>query len=270
MTFPVQYEVFGSDIPAHAVFELLGCCIGFQLFLLIRRRARLTSALGRAAVPFEQNAWIIVGCVFGALVGSKLLAWVESPIEYWNARHNPAAWMGGKTIVGGLVGGWIGVEIAKKRLRITHSTGDLFVFPLILGIAIGRIGCFLTGLPDKTHGLHTSLPWAVDFGDGPRHPTQLYDIAFLLLLGLTLALRARKPFINGELFRLFLMGYLSWRFAVEFIKPRYIYPYAGLSAIQIVCAFGAICCLASLLRIRANDSPAINMSHLPSQGEAAS
>ena len=74
-------------------------------------------------------------------------------------------------IVGGLLGGWAGVEIAKRVLRIRYSTGDLFVFPLVVGMSIGRVGCFLTGLDDHTCGTWTGLPWAVDFGDGPRHPT---------------------------------------------------------------------------------------------------
>jgi prolipoprotein diacylglyceryltransferase len=247
MTFPIEFHIAGHAIPAHFLFEAIAYTTGFQLFLFLRRGR--TRTLAEETVPFEKTAWILVGCVFGALIGSKLLAWAESPIEYWNARENPAAWLGGKTIVGGLLVGWIGVEIAKRKLGIARSTGDAFVFPLILGIAIGRIGCFLTGLADHTHGLHTTLPWAVDFGDGPRHPTQLYEIAFLILLGVALAIRARRPHFNGELFRLFMLGYLSFRFAIEFIKPRYA-PWLGLSAIQIACMIGMLACARLLWRGR--------------------
>jgi len=70
---------------------------------------------------------------------------------------------------------------------------------LVMGIAIGRVGCFLTGLPDHTYGVHSSLPWAVDFGDGPRHPTQLYEIAFVMLLGAAIFARSRGEYWNGEL-----------------------------------------------------------------------
>ncbi|MEA2708041.1 MAG: phosphatidylglycerol---prolipoprotein diacylglyceryl transferase [Phycisphaerales bacterium] len=241
MTFPVEFHVLGRTLPAHLVFEILAYTAGFQLYLFLRRRHP------RADVPFEQTAWILVGCVFGALIGSKILAWVESPIEYWNARGSAGAWIGGKTIVGGLLGGWIGVEIAKRKLDVKNSTGDAFVFPLILGTAIGRIGCFLTGLADHTHGVPTTLPWAVNFGDGPRHPTQLYEIAFLILLAVALLLRASRPHFNGELFRLFMLGYLTFRFAIEFIKPRYA-PWLSLSAIQVACLVGVIACAASLSR----------------------
>lgn len=239
MTFPVDLNLFGFHPHPHAVFELLAYTCGFQLYLFLRRR------WPRAQVPLEKNLWLIVGCVFGALVGAKLLAWLESPLEYWQNREQLAALLGGKTIVGGLLGGWVGVEIAKRRLGIAHSTGDVYVFPLVAGIAIGRIGCFLTGLPDHTYGVHSSLPWAVDFGDGPRHPTQLYEIAFLLILAVAIALRMRRPYENGRLFRLFMLGYLGFRFAIEFIKPVYN-PYLGLSMIQIACLAGIGYCAWSL------------------------
>jgi prolipoprotein diacylglyceryltransferase len=203
----------------------------------------------------ETNLWLIVGCVVGALIGSKCLAWAESIREYWPHRADARAWLGGKTIVGGLLGGWIGVEVAKGRLGITRSTGDLFVFPLILGMAVGRVGCFLTGLDDHTHGVATALPWGVDFGDGVRrHPTQLYDVAFLLILGVTLALRARRPWASGRMFRCFMLAYLGWRFAVEFIKPREIVA-MNLSAIQIASLLGVAACATLLWRSRTTVPP---------------
>src|SRR5437762_13655005 len=137
MTFPVEFHIGSRSIPAHLVFEIAAYTVGFQTYLLLRRRQRDADR-----VPPEAAMWIIVGCVFGALFGSKLLAWIESAPEYWTARHDIRAWFGGKTIVGGLLCGWIGVEIAKKRLGIRSSTGDLFAMPLCLGIAIGRIGGF--------------------------------------------------------------------------------------------------------------------------------
>jgi prolipoprotein diacylglyceryltransferase len=111
------------------------------------------------------------------------------------------------------------------------------------------VGCFLTGLEDHTYGLATSLPWGVDFGDGiRRHPTQLYDIVFLAVLGLVLCLRfGRRPWGEGRMFRSFMLAYLAWRFAVEFIKPREI-RVAGLSAIQLASGLGAAICWTMLAR----------------------
>jgi phosphatidylglycerol:prolipoprotein diacylglycerol transferase len=235
MQFPYYLHLFGYALHPHAVMEVLAYTGGFQLYLLLRRHWK------GSIVPIEQNLWVIVGAIFGALVGSKILAWVESWPDYfrfWKLTHSVAMFAGGKTIVGGLLGGWIGVEAAKKILGIRFSTGDLYVFPLLLGMSVGRIGCFLTGLPDHTYGNYTGLPWAVNFGDGPRHPTQLYDIVFLWILGAMLLLRMRWPYENGRIFRLFIGSYCLYRFCVEFIKPTYRH-YLGMSAIQLACLCGA-------------------------------
>ena len=247
MTFPVYITVFGHRLHPHPVMEVLAYAAGSQLYFLLRRRWRGAAV----ALPLEQNLWLLVGCVFGALVGSKLLAWAESWPHYREALRavpNPRVILAGKTIVGGLLGGWVGIEVAKKALGITRSTGDLFVFPLIVGMSLGRVGCFLTGLDDHTHGTATGLPWGVDFGDGVRrHPAQLYEIAFLLLLGGVLLWTVRLGNEPGRLFRRFMLGYLLFRLLVEFVKPTYK-PYAGLSAIQLACAAGAAVCLWQLGR----------------------
>jgi phosphatidylglycerol---prolipoprotein diacylglyceryl transferase len=126
---------------------------------------------------------VIAAAVAGAAVGSKLLFLLEDPHLTWQHLHDPAYLIGGKTIVGALAFGLVSVELTKRYIGLRQSTGDLYAIPLALGIAIGRIGCFLTGLSDNTYGTATNLPWAVNFGDGiPRHPTQLYEIAFLLAL----------------------------------------------------------------------------------------
>jgi prolipoprotein diacylglyceryltransferase len=102
------------------------------------------------------------------------------------------------------------------------------------GISISRIGCFLTGLSDGTSGIATSLPWGVDFGDGiPRHPTQLYEIAFVALLSLLVALVAPRLRLIGDAFKIFLLGYLSFRVLVDFLKPAT--RIAGISVIQWAC-----------------------------------
>ena|SRR5438874_2368827 len=242
MTFPVEFNLAGHRVPAHAVLELAAYVVGVQFYFFLRRRGRLGAGAG---LSVDQNLWLIVGCVMGAMVGSKVLAWLESPWEYWSHRSTPLVLLSGKTIVGGLLGGWIGVELVKKRFGVRRATGDLFVFPLVIGIAIGRVGCFLTGLPDHTYGVHTSLPWGVDFGDGARHPTQLYEIGFVLILGMMLLWKSRGEYWNGELFVWFMAGYLGFRLVVEFIKPRHVY-FGVISAIQIACVLGLIECFRRL------------------------
>jgi phosphatidylglycerol---prolipoprotein diacylglyceryl transferase len=155
---------------------------------------------------------------------------------------------GGKTIVGALLGGWIAVELTKRLHGIHSRTGDLFAVPLCLGIAFGRIGCFLAGLADDTYGLPTSLPWGINFGDGiPRHPTQLYEILFLLGLAFILHRYNQRPHPEGSTFRLFLAAYLSWRLLIDFLKPQpLIY---GLNLIQWACVAGLLTLLPDLMRL---------------------
>jgi prolipoprotein diacylglyceryltransferase len=141
--------------------------------------------------------------------------------------------------VGGLLGGWIAVELVKLVLGIRSRTGDLFAVPLCVGIAIGRVGCFVAGLADDTYGTATTLPWGVDFGDGVlRHPTQLYEIVFLSVLGLVLSRLGKRPHGNGILFRYFMGAYLGWRFLVDFIKPQPLVH--GLNLIQWACLLGLV------------------------------
>jgi prolipoprotein diacylglyceryltransferase len=230
MTFPVVLHIAGHPVPVHGVCELAAYAVGMQTFLLINRR-------NRSSWTGDAKFWIILWCALGAMVGSKFLALVEmSPVEILHVS-NWMDFLGGKTIVGGLLGGWVGVEIAKKYFRISERTGDGFVAPLALGIAIGRVGCFLTGLPDHTYGVATSLPWGIDFGDGVRrHPTQLYEILFVLAWGGVIWARSAWPYRKGDLFRLFMLGYFTFRLFVEFIKP--VYRPDGLSAIQWACLWG--------------------------------
>jgi prolipoprotein diacylglyceryltransferase len=133
------------------------------------------------------------------------------------------------------------VEIAKKIIGVSVSSGDLMTFPLILGLAVGRLGCHLAGLEDGTHGSPSTLPWAVDFGDGvPRHPVNLYEIVFLATLAgfvFFLEKRGTHMLTDGARFKIFLIGYLLWRFFAEWLKPVYFLP-IGLSAIQLACLAG--------------------------------
>lgn len=253
MTFPVTWNVFGWEIAAHPVLETVAYLAGSQLFLWQRRRLAAKGALPKLAP--ESAAWLVFAMLAGAGVGAVGLDWVEHLPQRatLNPGGGPLGWIAGKTIVGGILGGWVGIEIAKKVLRISFSTGDLFVLPLAAGIAIGRIGCFLMGLEDGTYGIASNLPWAVDFGDGvARHPTQLYEMVFVVAIALVLHRAHRSMRGDGREFRAFVGTYLVFRVAIEFIKP--VAPLAlGLSAIQWASLVGAIAC--TVLWIRTSRVP---------------
>jgi prolipoprotein diacylglyceryltransferase len=231
MGFPVYIDLGPVGLQAHWVLESLAYFIGFRLYL--RARARRGDA-----IPGGDRMWVVAAAMAGAAIGSKLLYWLGDPFETLRRWPDPYYLMGGKTIVGGLIGGLIAVEWAKRRLGIRRRTGDLFAVPLAVGIAIGRAGCFLGGLSDDTYGAPTALGWGVDFGDGlRRHPVQLYEIAFLLPLAWLLKRRFDQPHREGDIFKLFMIAYLSFRLLVEFLKPGMAL--GGLTAIQWAC-FGAL------------------------------
>jgi prolipoprotein diacylglyceryltransferase len=227
MTFPVVLSLAGVQVPAHSALELLAYALGFQLY---RRQRRAM------ADPLDDlTRWrLLAAAAFGALLGARLLAWAADPasLAAFPLWQRPLM---GKTIVGGLLGGTLGVELAKRQLGVTQRTGDVYALPLCLAIGIGRIGCFLQGVSDHTVGTPTDLPWGLDQGDGiPRHPAALYEAFGVALLGLALWLRQRKGACErGDLYRGFLLGYCALRFGLEFIKP---YPHlAGLTLYQWTC-----------------------------------
>lgn len=138
--------------------------------------------------------------------------------------------------MGGLFGGLLGVEISKKIIKEPSSSGDLFTFPIILGIIIGRIGCFLSGTNEFTYGTQTKSFAGMNLGDGVmRHPTALYEVVFLIVL--FIFLKKISKFTkkeSGLLFKMFMITYFGFRFVIEFIKPN-VFFVLGLSSIQWLC-----------------------------------
>jgi prolipoprotein diacylglyceryltransferase len=232
MEFPVYLWIGPLRIHPHLVFESLAYAIAFHLVLLNSRKDTIAPT---------QRSSVVVGGMVGALIGAKLLVLLQHIDLLWqNWKQFLLLFIQGKTVVGALLGGLIGVELTKKLIGVNRSTGDAFVYPLIVGTAIGRIGCFLTGLSDRTYGMATTLPWGVDFGDGiSRHPTQLYEIIFLLGLMVFLKIRSRYHRQEGDLFKFYMVAYLSFRLLIDFIKPDF-HPILGLSAIQIACVLGLL------------------------------
>ena len=152
MEFPVYLTIGNLHLHPHPIFESMGYFVAWRVKLI------------------------------GGIFGAKLLAILQHIDLLWTGEAN---WLGlligGKTIVGALLGATFGVEVTQKIIKVPTSTGDAFAYSLIVDTAIGWIGCFLTGLSDQAYGTATTLPWGVDFGDRIlRHPTHLYEIVFPL------------------------------------------------------------------------------------------
>lgn len=228
MTIPFEPVLFGIKINIHLVLEYLAFFIAFRYYVFLRKKST-------DQITYRNRLSIILGAIAGAFIGSRLTGFMENPLVTLNA-DNIAYLLNTKSIMGGLFGGLIGVETAKKIIGEKQSSGDLFTFPLILGIFIGRIGCFLSGIKEFTYGKETNFITGMDLGDGlSRHPTSLYEIVFLVFLLFFLKkIQGYTKKESGLLFKIFMIAYFGFRFFIEFLKPNVFYV-LYLSSIQWLC-----------------------------------
>lgn len=228
MTIPFEPVIFGLHLNMHLILEYVAFFVGFRYYLFLRKNSTDN-------ISSNNRLSIIIGAIFGALFFSRVVAFLENPLLHW--EQGWVAILNNKTIMGGLFGGLIGVELSKKIIGEKQSSGDLFTLPIILGIIIGRIGCYVSGIKEFTYGKETSFFLGMDFGDGVyRHPIALYEIVFLTVLFILIKKfrKRREQFESGMHFKIFMITYFLFRFFIEFLKPN-SFLVLGLSSIQILC-----------------------------------
>ena len=209
----------------HIAFDAIAwLAAGLSLVWLTRSAKIRFPAAPTGDVPY------IAALVFGAGVGAVLFG----TANLWFS-HLPGI---ARSIEGAIFGGILAVELYKRLAGVTVRTGARFALPLAVGVAVGRIGCFFSGLDDFTHGTPTTLPWGHDFGDGiMRHPVQLYESASMAAFAAFYVSRARRAgerserparqllevrndrFVIDNGFYLTVGFYGAQRFAWEFFKP---------------------------------------------------
>ncbi len=221
-------------IATHPAFHIVFDAIAWVAGALLARalyRWRLQGAVADAAGKVGPGYFAALGA--GAVAGGYLAGSLVSLV-------GPVPTLS-HSIAGVLAGAIVGVEAYKAVRGIRGSTGTAFTGALALGILIGRWGCLFAGLADNTYGTPTSLPWAVDLGDGVgRHPVEVYEsLAMALFLGVYLrGLARRAPWAMRRGFYVFAAWYGAQRFVWEFLKP---YPRLGwgLDLFQLI-ALGLI------------------------------
>jgi len=196
---------------AHLVFDLAGwtagAAVGFGLY-----RWRLAERV--RAVASVTGPGYFAALVAGAAAG----AWASGSLNTLR-QASPAL---SHSVAGALVGAIIAVEAYKWVRGLKGSTGTIFVGSFATGVVVGRWGCLFAGLPDRTYGTPTALPWGVDLGDGvSRHPVQIYEsLAMAVFLALYVAgLQRRAPWAMRRGFYALCIWYGAQRFAWEFLKP---------------------------------------------------
>jgi phosphatidylglycerol:prolipoprotein diacylglycerol transferase len=181
---------------------------------MARRRGMATDGIAR----------IMAAGLIGGLAGANLLQLLATGLP-------------GKTIEGGILGGWLAVAWMKRRLGITRPTGDLFALAVPAGEVIGRIACFVGGC---CYGKAATLAWAVHDHGTWRHPAQLYlSLAAAISLAILIAVERRRILPENGLFYLSGILFCLDRFAVEFARTSPPVAF-GLTLAQWAASFGVV------------------------------
>ena len=220
---PILFNIGSIPVPSYSFFIVLGFLVGLAVYFW---EAKKSNSLG------ENNIYIIFGALIGAAIGAKLLDFIVDYRYFIASFWSVETLFYGKTIIGGLIGGVIGTRITKKLFNIKGKRGNLFAPAIAVGVAIGRIGCFLRGC---CYGKPTNLPWGVNFGDGIlRHPTQIYESLFMLAMFIYLEkIKNRKDIKPGQLLKILMVSYFTFRFFIEFIRVQDVVLF-GLTGFQII------------------------------------
>ena len=208
----------------------------------------LPSAGKRVPVGDRKTYWILqLVTLSGAIIGAKLvmlmadLGWPARPIAGEQVIFS------GRSLVGGLLGGFLAAEAAKPILHYRLPPNDWFAVKLMLSVAIGRVGCLLAGC---CRGLPAEHGLLVHYSDGiARHAIAIYELSFHLVLFGVLLWLERQRRAAGQLFALYLVVYGVFRFALEPLRetPKLVY---GSSVYQVACVLMVGCGLWSMARTR--------------------
>ena len=208
--YPILFEPFGFPITSFGVMMALGFLTSWAI---------VSKRMGEMGLDPELSSTILLYAMIGGVGGSKLYWAVDNamrgagPFLELLLRRDGITWYGG--LLGGILAVSLGCALHKIPARLVAGCVALAA---PIGQAFGRVGCFLVG---DDYGVPSDLPWAVAFPLGsppthvPVHPTQLYEVAWLLpVAALLWHRRDKSPFLFGEYLMLSAVG----RFAIEMLR----------------------------------------------------
>jgi phosphatidylglycerol---prolipoprotein diacylglyceryl transferase len=234
--FPTVGDLLGLplDLPTHEVFVALGVLAAALVFVGEARRRGHTD---------ERLVWVVTGALLGGGVMMRMGTWLQHVQLRDNAGLAEQWLYGNRSILGGLVGAWLGVHVAKRLVGYRLRTGDLFAPAVALGMAVGRVGCLLTEVPGTptgtAYGIRLDAVAAERLGvtaGVPLHASFVYEIAFHLTAFVALWVWLRhRPFAPGATFVLYVAAYGVFRFLVEFVRGNEV-AWQGLTRPQLFLA----------------------------------
>ncbi len=193
--------------------------VAFMVGIWIARRRAAKSGYDPDII-IDLSVIVILVSIIGARLAYVFVRW-----DYY--QHDILGilriWEGGLALYGGMVAGaLVGLWFFRRRGIDMWAGADLVTPSLAMGVAIGRIGCFLNGC---CYGKVCEHPWGVVFSEssiaGMRYPgvhlhaTQLYEALLgLVVFFVLLAVDRRKPF-EGFLLWLFVILLSVYRFLID-------------------------------------------------------
>jgi len=212
---PIAISLGPLDIRWYGLMYLVGLAFAFWM-------ANRTCDRSKGVWTREQASDLLFAGFMGVILGGRIgyVLFYQFPLFLDNPLYLFRIWEGGMSFHGGVLGVLSAIIIyAKRHQRSVLSVGDFIVPLLPVGLGAGRIGNFINA---ELWGRVTDSPVGIIFPNaGPlaRHPSQLYEFALegvLLLIILLLFIRKPKP--AGAVSGVFLLGYGTFRFIIEFAR----------------------------------------------------
>lgn len=158
--------------------------------------------------------------IFG-IIGARLYYVLVFNLDFYLSNLNKivAIWDGGLSIQGGLLGGGIAALVYYRIKKINlWKAADIMAPGIILGQAIGRVGCDVFGV-----AMRNKYFWGMLREGSLLHPAQMYEsILNYILFGILWARRKSIKY-DGQLFFIYLIGFSINRFIVEFFRANPIF-----------------------------------------------
>jgi phosphatidylglycerol---prolipoprotein diacylglyceryl transferase len=280
--FPELFKIPFTNFSFNTYGVLLAAAFLGGMLLMARLAAR--DGLDKQKCV-DLGLWVLAA----SLIGSKALM-VMTEWDYYS--KNPGQILSldflrsGGVYYGGFLGAVIASIVVMRYYKLPWwRTSDAFAPGIILGQAIGRLGCFSAGC---CWGKPTTAWYGVHFSEKGHeitgvpvnvalHPTQLYEAAAALLILVVLLLIHRRRRFEGQVILAYAMLYSVARFTIEFWRddPRGdIFGISTSQAIAIILFFGALPAFIYRLRhhsVAGVETPARDASlPEPQAGRAAS
>ena len=212
---PVAISLGPVKVHWYGLMYVLGL-VALWFFAALRAKKQ-----GSGWTPEQVGDFVFYGAL-GVILGGRLgyMLFYSLPHYFSHPLDALKIWQGGMSFHGGLLGVLLAMlYFARKTGKTFFAVAD-FIAPWVpIGLGLGRLGNFIN---HELWGRATDLPWGMVFRDAgslPRHPSQLYQLALEgIALFVIRGLYSRRPRPAASVSGLFLAGYGTFRFIVEFVR----------------------------------------------------